>query len=52
MSPGLSAGLGVSIGARAGIEVRYFRAFDLEERSYREMSLDYSSVGLFFVYAF
>jgi hypothetical protein len=52
MSPGLSAGLGVSLGARAGIEARYFRAFDAEERSYREMSLDYSSVGLFFVYAF
>lgn len=52
MSPGLSAGLGVSIGARAGIEARYFRAFDLEERSYRETSLGYSSAGLFFVYTF
>lgn len=51
-SPGLSAGLGVSISTRAGIEARYFRAFDSEERSHRESSLGYSSVGLFFVYAF
>ncbi len=52
MSPGLSAGFGVSLGARTGIEARYFRVFDLEERSYRETSLDYSSGGVFFVYAF